>query len=127
MNLAFLKFALCCGVLLAISGCNFIRNDNLNQAIARGETESVRKAIARGVDVNGRGMHAVTPLMTAAGGTVGDMQVTRSTRSRREWTHHSGSVSMSAWRSWIDAPLIRSKSYGNSQAPPSIFAAILPC
>ena len=68
MKPALLKFALCCGcLLLAVGGCLFIRNDNLNQAIVRGETEAVRKAIARGVNVNGRGMHAMTPLMTAAG------------------------------------------------------------
>jgi len=53
-------------ILLATTGCNFVRNDNLNQAIARGDTEAVRAALARGVDVNGRGMHAMTPLMTAA-------------------------------------------------------------
>ena len=67
MNRALLQFVLCFGgVLLATSGCHFIRSDNLNQAIMRGETDTVRKAIARGADVNGRGMHAMTPLMTAA-------------------------------------------------------------
>jgi len=51
---------------MAASGCHFARVDNLNQAIAHGEIDSVRKAIDRGVDVNSRGMHAVTPLMKAA-------------------------------------------------------------
>jgi ankyrin repeat protein len=68
MKPALLKFALCCScVLLTAGGCQFIRSDNLNQAIVRGETEAVRKAITRGVSVNGRGMHAITPLMAAAG------------------------------------------------------------
>jgi ankyrin repeat protein len=63
----FLKLALRFGcVLLAATGCHFVSSDNLNQAIASGETESVRNAIARGADVNGRGMHAMTPLMTAS-------------------------------------------------------------
>jgi ankyrin repeat protein len=67
MNKALLKLALCFGcALLAASGCQFIRSDNLNQAIVRGETDSVRKALSRGADVNGRGMHAMTPLMTAS-------------------------------------------------------------
>lgn len=61
------NFALWFGcALLAITGCHFVRSDNLNQAIARGDPDSVRKAIARGADVNGRGMHAMTPLMTAS-------------------------------------------------------------
>ena len=46
---------------------DIFRSDNLNQAIARGDDKAIREAIARGVDVNGRGMHAVTPLMKAAG------------------------------------------------------------
>jgi len=68
MKPVLLTFALCSAcVLLAAGGCQFIRSDNLNQAIVRGETETVRKAITRGVNVNGRGMHAITPLMAAAG------------------------------------------------------------
>src|SRR5262245_10409244 len=67
MRQAVLKFALSCGcVFLAVTGCHLVRGDKFNQAIARGETDAVRKAIAHGVDVNGRGMHAMTPLMTAA-------------------------------------------------------------
>ncbi len=54
-------------ILLFAVGCKFIRSDNLNQAIVRGEIESVRVAIVHGTDANGRGMHAVTPLMKAAG------------------------------------------------------------
>ena len=68
MKLTLLKFAFCFGCLLLVaSGCQFFRVDNLNQAIVRGDTEAVRKAIARGVNVNGRGMHAATPLLRAAG------------------------------------------------------------
>lgn len=68
MKPALLTFALCCGcVLLTACGCQFFRVDNLNQDIVRGDTEAVRKAISRGVNVNGRGMHAATPLMKAAG------------------------------------------------------------
>ena len=55
----------CCAVLI-FAGWHFLRSDNLNQAIVRGDYEAVRTAIARGVDVNGRGMHAMTPLMKAA-------------------------------------------------------------
>jgi len=58
----------CCGcLLLSFAGCHFFRSDNLNQAIVRGDTDAVRKALASGVNVNGRGMHAMTPLMKAAG------------------------------------------------------------
>jgi ankyrin repeat protein len=58
---------ICCGcILLVFAGCRFFRSDNLNQAVVRGDYESVRNAIARGMDVNGRGMHAMTPLMKAA-------------------------------------------------------------
>src|ERR1051325_9274565 len=66
-NLSFLRFVFYFGcTLIAASGCRFVRIDNFNQAIASGETGAVRKAIDRGVDVNGRGMHAMTPLMTPA-------------------------------------------------------------
>jgi len=69
MKPTLLKFACSFGCLLLVaSGCQFFRVDNLNQAIAGGDTEAVRKAIARGVNVNGRGMHAATPLMWAARG-----------------------------------------------------------
>lgn len=68
MKPALLKFAVYCCCVLLTAGCfQFIRSDNLNQAIVRGETETVLKAIDRGVSVNGRGMHAITPLMAAAG------------------------------------------------------------
>lgn len=68
MKTVLLTFTLCCGcILLTAGGCQLIRSDNLNQAIVRGETETVRKAITGGVSVNGRGMHAITPLMAAAG------------------------------------------------------------
>ena len=60
------KFVFCLGCTIVASGCNFVSTDNLNQAIATGETGTVQRVIARGVDVNGRGMHAMTPLMTAA-------------------------------------------------------------
>lgn len=63
------KLAVICfgWILLVSAGCGFVRSDNLNQAIAQGDYEAVRKAIASGVNVNGRGMHAITPLMKAAG------------------------------------------------------------
>jgi ankyrin repeat protein len=66
-TVGFIGVAACGTALALICGCQFIRNDNLNQAIVRGETEVVRKAIASGAHVNGRGMHAITPLMAAAG------------------------------------------------------------
>jgi hypothetical protein len=65
MSQQVLKLAALCALVIT-TGCRFISADNLNQAIARGEIEVVRTAIARGVDVNARGMHAMTPLMKAA-------------------------------------------------------------
>jgi ankyrin repeat protein len=65
MSQQVLKFA-AFWALVVTTGCRFVRTDNLNQAIAKGEIEVVRTAIARGADVNGRGMHAMTPLMKAA-------------------------------------------------------------
>lgn len=65
---AFKLVVIGCGcTLLAFAGCQFFRVDNLNHAIDHGDDQAVRKAIARGVDVNGRGMHDMTPLMKAAG------------------------------------------------------------
>jgi len=55
------------GIGIISSGCQFFRVDNLNQAIVRGDTQAVQKKLAKGVNVNGRGMHAATPLMRAAG------------------------------------------------------------
>lgn len=57
-------FAIC--AILAVGGCGFIRSDNMNQAIRRGDIGAVRKALDTGVRVNGRGMHALMPLMVAA-------------------------------------------------------------
>lgn len=59
---------LCVGTIVVACGlgCKFIRSDNLNQAVARGDMQAVQKSIGKGVDVNGRGMHAMTPLMKAA-------------------------------------------------------------
>lgn len=54
---------------MSVAGCrlsHFIRADELNQAIARGDRAAVKLAISKGCDVNVPGMHGITPLMAAA-------------------------------------------------------------
>jgi ankyrin repeat protein len=67
MKSVYSSFILWYGLLVLVNvSCDFVRDDELNQAIQRGDIESVHKKIDHGVDVNGRGMHAITPLMAAA-------------------------------------------------------------
>lgn len=59
----------CLVALGALAGCRivrFIRADELNQAVSRGDKAAVERAISNGIDLNVPGMHAVTPLMSAA-------------------------------------------------------------
>jgi len=58
--------AYCGACILLAAGCSFLRTEKLNQAIATGDMFTVQRALDRGVDVNGRGMHNMTPLMKAA-------------------------------------------------------------
>src|SRR5688572_22871099 len=52
-------------VCVFLQGC-FVKKEELNQAVARGDEASVKDYLARGWDVNGRGMHGMMPLMIAA-------------------------------------------------------------
>lgn len=45
-----------------------IRNDKLNQAARAGDSGRVTELLNEGVSVNGRGMHGMTPIMSAAEG-----------------------------------------------------------
>ncbi len=46
----------------------FIKNDNLNTAARSGDLSACKELISEGADVNGRGMHAMVPIMSAAEG-----------------------------------------------------------
>jgi ankyrin repeat protein len=47
---------------------SFVLTDNLCDAARRGNIEDVKLAVSRGAKINGRGMHAKTPLMAACEG-----------------------------------------------------------
>ena len=53
---------------VALAGCRFIRNDTLNQAALAGDAKRADVLLSKGANVNGRGMHAMTPIMSAARG-----------------------------------------------------------
>ena len=57
-------------IVLAIgwAGCQFIRNDELNQAALAGNSKRTTELLRKGAYVNGRGMHGMTPIMSAARG-----------------------------------------------------------
>src|SRR5947208_3266013 len=54
------------GVFLCLlhAGCGFVQVDRLNSAAFSGHTKRVSELLINGVEVNGRGMHAMTPLMS---------------------------------------------------------------
>ncbi|MEO5984304.1 MAG: ankyrin repeat domain-containing protein [Ferruginibacter sp.] len=56
------------GIALGWVGCRFIRNDELNQAAVAGNSKRTTELLSKGANVNGRGMHAMTPIMSAARG-----------------------------------------------------------
>ena len=67
MDQARLKFAFFLLVVTFIEpGRYLFRSDKLESSDCPWRNDSVRKALSRGADVNGRGMHAMTPLMTAS-------------------------------------------------------------
>jgi ankyrin repeat protein len=53
---------------VAWAGCRFARNDTLNQAALVGDSNRTTELLSKGANVNGRGMHAMTPIMSAARG-----------------------------------------------------------
>jgi ankyrin repeat protein len=63
MPISLVAIALVCAI--AYFGWAFIRSDNLNQAARAGDLERCREQIQAGSDVNGAGMHAMKPLMSA--------------------------------------------------------------
>ena len=80
---------------LAASGCGFIRNDTLNQAARAGDEKRTVELLAQGADVNGRGMHAMKPLMSAAqGGQVGIEELLIARRADMNSHNDGGSVLM---------------------------------
>lgn len=46
----------------------FTTNDDLNAAARLGDLNGCKKLVSEGADPNGRGMHAMLPIMSAAGG-----------------------------------------------------------
>jgi ankyrin repeat protein len=50
------------------AGCRFVRNDELNQAALAGNSKRTMDLLTKGANVNGRGMHSATPIMSAARG-----------------------------------------------------------
>lgn len=60
--------AVVAGIALGWGGYRFIRNDELNQAALAGNSKRTTELLSKGSDVNGRGMHGMTPIMSAARG-----------------------------------------------------------
>src|SRR5467141_3974893 len=56
------------GAIALAFGCKFVRNDNLNQAALAGNILRCNTLLSKGVNVNGSGMHAMKPIMSAARG-----------------------------------------------------------
>ncbi len=55
-------------VVAVFSVSRFIRNDDLNATARSGDLEACRDLVSKGADVNGKGMHAMAPIMSAAKG-----------------------------------------------------------
>lgn len=62
-------------LLLLVAFCWFVSrarqwvlNDNLNEAAFKGDLNRVQLLLAQGVDIEGRSLHYLTPLMSAADG-----------------------------------------------------------
>jgi ankyrin repeat protein len=56
-------------------GCNFVENDDLNQAALAGDRSRCEALLKKGASVNGPGMHGMKPIMSAAKG--GSVETTR--------------------------------------------------
>lgn len=56
------------GIAVIPVGCRFARNDALNQAALAGNLDRANDLLRKGANVNGRGMHDMTPIMSAARG-----------------------------------------------------------
>ena len=60
----FLAFA----IVVVFDGCSFSKNDNLNQAALVGDRTRCESLLSNGAAVNGKGMHDMRPIMSAARG-----------------------------------------------------------
>ena len=58
-----------------VSACGFIKHDELNQAALAGDKARCEGLLKSGADVNGAGMHAMKPIMSAAKG--GDFETVK--------------------------------------------------
>jgi ankyrin repeat protein len=66
---AFVALVTAMAMLYGLYGLlSFILTDDLCDAARRGNIEDVKLAVSRGAKINGRGMHATTPLMAACEG-----------------------------------------------------------
>ena len=85
-------------VFIAIgwAGCRFIRNDELNQAALAGHSNRTTELVSKGANVNGRGMHGMTPIMSAARG--GHLNVVKQLVARgADVNSHNDSGSTLMW------------------------------
>ena len=83
-------------VVVGFAGCQFVRNDNLNQAALAGAAEQVNGLLRTGANVNGKGMHAMTPIMSAAKG--GHLEVVKELIARgADVNCHNDSGSVLMW------------------------------
>jgi uncharacterized protein len=55
-------------VAIGLAGCQLAKNDELNQAALAGNSERMTELLSKGADIDGRGMHGMTPIMSAARG-----------------------------------------------------------
>ena len=70
--IALVVFALLALVLAGRRFYGFILNDELNQAAQAADVSRIDKLLSAGADINGAGMHAMKPLMSACKG--GDLR-----------------------------------------------------
>lgn len=83
------------GIALLAVACKFVRNDNLNQAALAGDRARCEVLLSKGAKVNGAGMHAMTPIMSAAkGGSLETVQYLVSSGADVNAHNDSGSALM---------------------------------
>ncbi len=82
-------------VILCTPFFRFVRTDDLNQAAKAGDVKRVAYLLSTGAAINGRGMHDMTPLMSAcAGGDLATVQYLISVGADVNGHNNSGSALM---------------------------------
>jgi len=92
-------------VAVLVSGCAFIKHDELNQAALAGDQARCAELLGKGANVNGMGMHGMKPIMSAAEG--GDFETVKYLISKgADVNAHNNSGSVLMWAIEADEPRI---------------------